>query len=1441
MDALEAPRTVLRVTARLYQRISAQIILLTAFLGLVYFLVYFLLNSSLAGRIFDTAVNSQFRGQISWTRINWGPLPWKIDILGVVLAGPDGRPVITADRVRVDQIHLLDLIGGRIAAEEVTVERPVVTFKARPHPAGADEYGNPGNLMNIAEMFLPPAGKIVIDEGDAAGDTQLAFDNVTIKDARFVLDQPEILIEVDGANVTGSRFGVDPSKGSDAMTIGAVGVDFTRARVSIAAGELKTPVIHAGPDEALSWTLSGGALRNFNWKGEAFTVQSITGSVRGDPLKIRGFRMDLGQPGVPAMRARIELAAADLATHLRPLGVHDISGPATLIARGDGQLDSIAATASVEGARLVAFGHTLTDWALAANLSPDGVGVIESLEARALGGRIYTTARYDIERGDAEAQVELKGIDPAQVPALSGIREVRRLARGPLDLRLRAHAAAITSPERRASVTLDAEHFRMGGELPGVSRTTEINLIAALDGGALTVHRLHLDAGPDQVRVLGGLTLDDTRGRLSGTVRLPNLGDIAAALDVPAAGAFEADFEVRGKLTDPTAEVRIAGTNLRYADYPSATLAAKLRYASMGVQVDALDLQSEIGDVTASGALGFARGTIDMQVGLRDLDLAAVPVDLDVAGIVGTSRQIRIHGALGNPQIDGAISVKDPRYQRLSLKSIVVDGAWTGQTAELRALTIEGLDAMRVTAAGTVNLRRKRFKGRLNAADVPISLANAFVQQPLGVDGTLGLEVDGEGPFDNPTGKATLSIGALGYETWKMKASSLTFTAKDSIVDVDGKLFELLEIEGRVPLVPNQGLGHVQVAFADLSPARLGLNDKRFDARATGRIMAHFDAPHGRLDSVDATFETLRADYNVFDIRGRVIRTPLLDGPDMPTLRVEAQRPVRLSFRDGIAALDDVALQVNTQPIRLVGTAGADGSLDVALRTALDLSLAAPFLAATANDISGDLAVSVDVIGPAADPNISGWVRLNRLDMVPRSSVIGRDIHLEEPVEFALTSPIGPKPMEGGKPIPGVFTVTLPPETRPRPGEPARANRFRLRRDEANIDITQVDVDFERFGLERLYLTMNAQDLALNVPKVVRGIFDATGLSVELFQHRESGRPPETRLKVGGDIAIEDAEYSADIVSTSAINQNVTDNLRGRSRARSVSVFERVPLLKRLILDVHLHGDESIRVRSNLAVIQTDLELKLDLTAKGFLIGKPSDPAEDQLQLTGTVDILDDTSTITYQRRTFDVNEGVVNLGGQNFMSANINASTTFQLRTDSGQSATAFDRGAGSSVREEEVTLELDVVMPTRDSDPKINPTLTSSSGASKIEVLTLLLTGRYPSDLTGAASAAPATEVLLGPVLSLIERPLEETLDLNLSLTPDAAGTLFIDADKVLSRRLRLYSRTPVGTDAATNPQIFGLEYRINNGLTSELSTEQLGNTNATSGRLRLRLEWD
>jgi hypothetical protein len=290
-------------------------------------------------------------------------------------------------------------------------------------------------------------------------------------------------------------------------------------------------------------------------------------------------------------------------------------------------------------------------------------------------------------------------------------------------------------------------------------------------------------------------------------------------------------------------------------------------------------------------------------------------------------------------------------------------------------------------------------------------------------------------------------------------------------------------------------------------------------------------------------------------------------------------------------------------------------------------------------------------------------------------------------------------------------------------------------------------------------------------------------------------------------------------------------------------VFERVPILQRLYVDLVVSGENDIFVRNNVAVFELDLEVRPQIRVRGFLYSSQDTREEDQLTLEGSVETLPETSKIVYAARKFEVTSGRVDFGRGSFLEGGVEANHVFRIRTGGGSSgATAGFGGGASEYVEAEVILAVAFRIPFRGARPELEVSFNSPSGAySQTDLASLVATGRLTSDLSGAASAQPALELALGPVLGLIERPLEETLDLDrVQFKPISTGALVIEADKELSRRLRLYSSTPVG-EGTDETRTFGLEYQLNNYLFGELKGERVDLVDQTTGNLRLRLSFD
>ena len=502
----------------------------------------------------------------------------------------------------------------------------------------------------------------------------------------------------------------------------------------------------------------------------------------------------------------------------------------------------------------------------------------------------------------------------------------------------------------------------------------------------------------------------------------------------------------------------------------------------------------------------------------------------------------------------------------------------------------------------------------------------------------------------------------------------------------------------------------------------------------------------------------------------------------------------------------------------------------------MDLSLLHPYLTDIFSEYRGRVSLDGRLTGYGADLRPYANITIESGDFVPRSAIIGSQVTLVQPVTFEMMPSIGPPPLaaDGTTPLTGIMEFRLKPVP-----DGKLKNIVRLLRDENKLNIDEVHLHFEEFVPRTYKIAVSASDMVVAVPRTVRATINTPRLVFDMWDHEMDDLPPERRMRLSGDIQILRGEYTKDVTGLQELNQDLRNSLTSRAETGEISLFERVPALKRLMLDLSLTGDGGFFVRNQVAVLKTNLELRIDLKeVKGFIYSMPDDLEEERLQISGDVSLLPE-SKLTYARREFEVSNGRVDFGGLNFVEANVTATRTFSLQrvVPRRVSVRALIRVARvcvwkrSSCRQSSSYPRL-----------KLNPNLTSSCrvkvGASPFEVAMLVLTGSYPEDLSGAASAQPATEVLLAPLLSLVERPLEDTLKVDLALTPDSQAPLSSMPTKYYRDGSGSYSRVLVGDDSDSRQQQIGLEYQINNVTFGELSSERTSSLVTTTGRLRLKL---
>ena len=511
-----------------------------------------------------------------------------------------------------------------------------------------------------------------------------------------------------------------------------------------------------------------------------------------------------------------------------------------------------------------------------------------------------------------------------------------------------------------------------------------------------------------------------------------------------------------------------------------------------------------------------------------------------------------------------------------------------------------------------------------------------------------------------------------------------------------------------------------------------------------------------------------------------------------------------------------------------------DKELSGCIRGELDLSILTPFLKDIYQRFEGRMSLDLGVTGHASQPRLNGEVELIDIAMLsPRSQILG-DLRFIKPLTLALS------PLDQG----GV-SLSI-----------AYQGAAYLRRDEGEVLLNQFSLTLPQFRFGTLSVHFSAPQMDFKLPQLGRATiqlremrFDMVPLSAQSLNTSKEVTSHE--MIMSGEVDVIRGRYTADVVGSGQIRQGLRNYIIGRSNVETLSIFERSPLLKRLKLDLKLKGDGDLYVTNQVGVLNLNLETTMNLKVRGFLYSLETDRPEDQLQLSGSIKTLDG-SMISYMNKPFEVSSGFVRFGERleggsqvdSFMTAQIEATHTFRVpRSTNTTQVLRFDQNRNRDFIEEDVVLHAQLEMATKESAPQFELGLSSSSGASKIELATLVLTGRYPSDFNASTSTQPATEMLLSPILNMIERPIEESLDLKLTLSPDTSNSIFVDIQKAFSRRLSLSVKQLIGQEDLTQQNLFNLNYKINNLIYGEFTSEHLdlGQDIDFNFRLHLRYRWE
>ena len=1348
---------------RLLAKIASTLALLIA---LSYLALYFGLNHPRVQRAILDEVHQALPGEIAFSLMEWGPLPWTVRFEDVVIRADD-EPVITARHVYAE----LDLTALARAVFAVLVDGR--GFHLELKRVDLDDYScalvfHPDGHLELVDAFTERG-----DEEEAAPEPDgedvfsMHIGAVAGRDGRVRIDFPEWGGWAQGIDVFASLHLDDGDLIIRAPMVSAV-------EGEIRVGDDAEPVVFPFRDLRVTDYLFDHLFERFG--GVRFETQGITvtgqGHLATDDLTRRS-----------DLEARL-VVPPDAPGLLRWLGGHGRPlEPLTLGWRLFGPLAEPTIAVSAE-----AFSGTTryTEGRV-------DVDAFRALWLLADQGNVVTLPWLSLA-GDRVPRIEVDALrftlEDLELEAIISLSPLRREW---IDLTLPGQLERFESLAGRVQVSGQLPFGETSGRRVelladlALEPDTSLSFAAAWDGRVAELANAELRVGRDHVQLDGRVDLEaeTLRARSTGSVRDLRrvLRELGIDLGLPVAGGLDWRVEAEGPWRLPDVEADLTGRGVRLGAWglgglrlaarlercPGATAGEACGLEQARLDVARIEVDGPLGRLDARGRLWLSDDLWPREIALEHLrasvsELAAILPTLPVRARVDLSSDgLRVDLSAPVRSFQGRLRL-DAREVRFAGEALDELSARL-ERQEGGALALDRLRARRggkTLLSGAVELdpRALTLAGRLSLGPVPVGALPFLSTLPLPVAGRVGGKLALGGTL-----RAPRVSGALELDDWRVRpAGSLELSGAHARVALAGSWEEGLHLSSD-DLLPGLSLDGQSVVHArgyDLFVRASQLRPLHYlvdrDAVPLAVELSGTFRVSGRFDEEGLPYMVLG------HIPSGALSVTFLD--DVRSLANDEETVFGVS-PDGLF-VHRFGLAGPGASLALCGEISADGLLDLEAAASLDFE-SIPFLREVLVERGGRLYTaasddedeargsclpggrSLRVHGRLADPTVSGGLVLEDLLLRPRSFaepilLTGRTrIRIEQHGEeqWARVDPDVPLRgvLEGG-----AFEISG-------------------------------HARFRELGFSGARLALSGDNLPYTMP----GVVDVTANPDLVFTAEPDGEEP---YLLSGDLLVVSGLFHKDF---DRLRQMLTTLIGERRTTYSRPLEETLPFLNDLHLDVRIQSSD-FEVQSRLPFGETDMTLLLDLRLGGTYL---------QPRLTDRVQIVPG-STVSYSivKRDFEVTRGTIDFDGD--LSAprlDIRAKTEIDYIR---QESLVPTEGAlyADDEREETVT----VVVALEGVPPDIRFQLSSDQAEFDDEDLQyLLLTGApkrsgQGSNLVGDLSIGLLTEDLIKTLSGYFLAPFLDRVSLGFT----AEGGVNADLMTRLGRKVQLRTRVlQEGTD--------------------------------------------
>lgn len=779
-----------------------------------------------------------------------------------------------------------------------------------------------------------------------------------------------------------------PKPGAYKVEVKEIVLFGARGSYSDASAKNYVSVADAGVDFRMNgeryWT--GFKLKNIaaRVQGRPYVHASLEGdaeyadgriNLHGVRLKLEGADLELSGHVVPAREPELDIkfsSRADLALMGR-LGLMKTppSGEAQLSGRLNGKYKSLTGKGDFSLKKGAYEGVRIDD--LYSKLILDkGKLSMPGLESRLFGGKVNGNVLVDFSgaKPSFTSKWNLNGLVSGSYTASNPT--LRFIPWYSLDGDVNISGAGFTSSGITASGTVSAVKYEKPHDEKGVSAELGSVRQAKVDfrigGGLVQVDRGFASTRNTTVSFAGVVGFDGTSD-MTIKGRSEDITDISTLIgysDVH--GKLDVDAYMRGNILEPTITGKATITNALAHGIPFPLASGDVKLSGWQLSFSDFMIHHKSGNFVLDGTIFFkgGGGTFDnpyfkASLSVRKVDVRGIvaifyediPVNMTAEGDLnfsGTLKKFKGSAKLTT----GAGDVYGQPLDKGEVTAVLSEN----EILFPKVVAVRGNDV--VTGSGAIGFNNT-FHGKASSAKFTLGSLKLLADTGAPIKGSVSFAVTGQGTFDKPLIKATMSTFKLSFQNVDLGAGKLDAQLWNGNLALDGTLLDKkVSLAGSLGMSkPYKWKGSMVFNGGRLEPF-LRLAYKGLPQDVTLVSTGVFTGG-GELSNLSATY----VDVDFKKVNALIMGRKLTNDGD-----------IRMSYRGGKLDLKSFRLRGDELTLEASGVATGIDKVDAAVNAKADLDVLKPFLKEDVDYISGRGEADLRVKGSLMNPAITGTVRV---------------------------------------------------------------------------------------------------------------------------------------------------------------------------------------------------------------------------------------------------------------------------------------------------------------------------------------------------------------------------------------------------------------------------------------------------------------------------------